>query len=147
MSIYNIKISDIDLSQYIDKYILFVNIADQCGLSGQLKQIQEFYVQNKKNVMVIGCPSNDFKQLSIQKKDLEEWCSKHHRVTFPMTDPIRVNGVETHKLYTYLKSRALGLFGQEYIFWNFTKFLVFPNEERIVRFSPITGVNKILRSK
>ena len=65
MSIYNIKInaidgSPIDLNDYKGKYILFVNVASECGFTGQYEDLQKLYDTYQDKLMVIGVPCNQF---------------------------------------------------------------------------------------
>ena len=65
MSIYNISIkniegSEISLSDYKGKYILFVNVASNCGFTRQYKDLQQLYDQNSDKLVVIGVPCNQF---------------------------------------------------------------------------------------
>src|SRR5690606_35530085 len=64
-SIYDIPINDIDgqpikLSDYKGKKILFVNVASECGFTGQYEELQKLYKTYKDKLMVIGVPCNQF---------------------------------------------------------------------------------------
>ena len=64
-SIYNLSIKSIsnetiDLSQYKDKYILFVNVASKCGFTKQYKDLQKLHDTYKDRLVVIGLPCNQF---------------------------------------------------------------------------------------
>ena len=64
-SIYNLSIKSIsnetiDLSQYKDKYILFVNVASKCGFTKQYKDLQKLHETYKDRLVVIGLPCNQF---------------------------------------------------------------------------------------
>ena len=63
--IYKIKINSlqnkaIDLSEYKNKFILFVNVASKCGFTSQYKELEELYKTHKDNLMIIGSPCNQF---------------------------------------------------------------------------------------
>ena len=65
MSIYDISINNIEgnemsLSDYKGKYILFVNVASNCGFTRQYKDLQQLYDQNSDKLVVIGVPCNQF---------------------------------------------------------------------------------------
>ena len=71
--IYDIEINDIkgasiDLHQFRGKYILFVNVASNCGFTNQYSDLQELYQQYKKNLIVIGLPCNQFEDKSQEMK-------------------------------------------------------------------------------
>ena len=64
-SIYDIAINDIsgkaiDLGAFKGKYILFVNVASECGFTQQYAGLEELYQLYKDNLIVIGLPCNQF---------------------------------------------------------------------------------------
>ena len=64
-SIYDIKINalngeKINLSDYKGKYILFVNVASECGFTGQYEDLEKLYETYKDKLMIIGVPCNQF---------------------------------------------------------------------------------------
>ena len=64
-SIYDIKINDIagepiELSDFKDKYLLFVNVASKCGFTDQYKDLQELHEKYMDNLVVVGLPCNQF---------------------------------------------------------------------------------------
>jgi glutathione peroxidase len=64
-SIYDIKLKAlngdiIDLYDYRGKYILFVNVASECGFTGQYEDLQKLYDKHKDKLMIIGAPCNQF---------------------------------------------------------------------------------------
>ena len=65
----------IKLSDYKDKVIVVVNVASRCGYTPQYENLQTLYNDYKnKNVVVIGIPTNNFKQepgTNDQIKDLD----------------------------------------------------------------------------
>ena len=53
----------IKLSEYKEKVIVVVNVASRCGYTPQYSDLQELWVNYKsKDVVVIGVPTNNFKQ-------------------------------------------------------------------------------------
>ena len=60
ISIKNIEGSEMSLSDYKGKYILFVNVASNCGFTRQYKDLQQLYEQNSDKLVVIGVPCNQF---------------------------------------------------------------------------------------
>ena len=64
-SIYNIEINNIkgepiDLNKFKGKYILFVNVASECGFTGQYKSLEELYKKYQEDLIIIGTPCNQF---------------------------------------------------------------------------------------
>ena len=74
MSIYDINInaldgSPIDLKTFQGKYILFVNVASECGFTNQYEGLQKLFDTYKDDLMVIGdCNQLDNKNQEIQNK-------------------------------------------------------------------------------
>jgi len=115
-----------DLGQHRGQVILFVNVASECGFTGQYAGLQQVYVTYQtKGLTVIGVPSNDFGVLSGQEPgsnaEIKTFCSTKFKVTFPMMAKVAVKGKAMHPLYSFLTSTAPG---QPSVSWNFNKFLV-----------------------
>ena len=126
------------LSAFPDKALLIVNVASRCGLTPQyetLEQLQQRY--GDRGLQVLGFPSNQFFQELGSNESIKEFCSMTYGVTFPIFNPVRVNGRREHPLYTQLKktSDATGKAGK--VKWNFEKFLLAPLG-KIYRFRPST---------
>lgn len=144
MSIYDIDVTlengeVYSLERYRGKVLLIVNTATNCGLATQFDEMQEIYEKYKnQDLVVLGFPSNQFKQELDSGKDAAEACRTAYGVDFPMHEIIKVNGDAAHPLFKYLKEQANGTFG-DIIKWNFTKFLVDKNGDVVDRFAPTTA--------
>jgi len=144
MNIYDIEVTAENGETYkLEKYkghpMVIVNTATKCGLAPQFAQLEDLY-QTYKNqgLVVLGFPSNQFKQELSSSSEAGEACRMTYGVSFPMHDLVQVNGKDTSELFKYLKSHSKGLLGSE-IKWNFTKFLVDRNGEVVERFGPKTN--------
>ena len=67
MNLYDIKINSLDgtpinLKAYKGQFILFVNVASECGFTSQYDGLQRLYDNYKGKLMVIGVPCNQFGQ-------------------------------------------------------------------------------------
>ena len=126
------------LAAHKGKALLLVNVASKCGLTpqyGQLEELQEKYAG--KGFTVIGFPCNQFGgQEPGSAEEIQSFCSATYGVTFPMTEKIEVNGPGRHPIYQALTQvpDASGHTGD--IRWNFEKFLVSADGERVTRFNP-----------
>ena len=118
-SIKSINGTSLDLSAYKGKPVLVVNIATQCGYTGQLDGLEKLHDKYKeKGLVVLGIPSNDFGgQTPESETDVAKFCKMNYGVSFPLTAKTVVKGSEKHPL---IKTLA----GSEEIDWNFEKFLV-----------------------
>lgn len=64
--------------RYKGKIVVIVNTASQCGLTGQLSEIESFYKKYKdKGIVVLGFPANDFLgQEPLNDAEIKSFCSK-----------------------------------------------------------------------
>jgi len=142
--IYNIKINSlqntaIDLSEYKNKYILFVNVASKCGFTSQYKELEELYKMHEDNLMIIGSPCNQFgSQEPGTAEDIEAFCKVNFGVTFLMTEKIDVKGSKQHTLYTWLTDKTLNSSKSSSVKWNFQKYLVSPEGQLVDYYFSIT---------
>jgi glutathione peroxidase len=127
---YDIKIDSlqgkpIHLSDYKNKYILFVNVASKCGFTPQYKDLQELSDTYKDNLVVIGVPCNQFgKQEPGNADEIEEFCQVNYGVSFLITEKVDVKGDNQHPLYTWLTSKKMNGKKSSSVKWNFQKYLV-----------------------
>lgn len=129
---------EVDMSEFEGKVLLIVNVASECGLTPQYKELQA--LQEKyadKGLVVIGFPCNQFGgQEPGTEKDIKKFCSEKYKVTFPMMSKIDVNGEKQAPLYEYLKSHSEK---KDNISWNFEKFVVGKDGKVAGRISPRTS--------
>ena len=143
-SIYNIKInnidgSPIDLNTYRGKFILFVNVASECGFTGQYEDLQKLYDTYQDKLMVIGVPCNQFGgQEPGSAKTIQSFCKKNYGVTFLITEKVDVKGKNQHPLYEWLTNKDLNGVENTSVKWNFHKYLVDGNGQFLDYFYSIT---------
>ena len=143
-SIYNIKInnidgSPIDLNTYRGKFILFVNVASECGFTGQYEDLQKLYDTYQDKLMVIGVPCNQFGgQEPGSAKTIQTFCKKNYGVTFLITEKVDVKGKNQHPLYEWLTNKDLNGVENTSVKWNFHKYLVDGNGQFLDYFYSIT---------
>lgn len=143
MNIYDIEVAlengeTYKLDKYKGKTLLIVNTATKCGLAPQFDELQKLYDKYKDDdFIVLGFPTNQFKQEIDSASDAAESCRMTYGVTFPMHDMVKVNGSDAHPLFKLLTEETKGITGKA-VKWNFTKFLVDKNGTIIKRFAPTT---------
>ena len=114
-SIYNIEINNIkgepiDLNKFKGKYILFVNVASECGFTGQYKGLEELYKKYQEDLIIIGTPCNQFgAQEPASEEEIQQFCSNVYGVSFLLTEK-RLNGRSSSSVK-----------------WNFQKYLINPD--------------------
>jgi glutathione peroxidase len=135
---------EIAMNAYKGKVVLVVNTASKCGLTPQYKGLERLYRDYRdKGFVILGFPCNQFgKQEPGNAKQISEGCLLNYGVSFPMFAKIEVNGKNSHQLYSYLKTKLKGCFGNA-IKWNFGKFLIDRSGTPVKRFSPITTPEKL----
>ena len=132
------------MESYKDKVLLIVNTASKCGFTPQYKGLEALHQKYKdQGLVVLGFPCNQFAhQEPGSDAEIQNFCALNFGVSFPVMAKIDVNGKNTHPLFAELKKRTKGLLGDT-VKWNFTKFLVSPNGEKIKRFEPTVEPEKM----
>ena len=149
-TIYEIPVKTIEgeettLEKYRGKKMLIVNVASRCGFTPQYAGLEKLYQEYKdKGLVVLGFPCDQFAhQEPGSDAEIKKFCESTYQVTFPLFSKIEVMGDKAHPLYVYLKQGAKGIFGTEWIKWNFTKFLVNEKGEVVQRYAPAVSPQKI----
>lgn len=143
-SIYDFSFKDpagteISLDQFKGKLLLLVNTATKCGLAPQFTELEALHTEYKDSgLVVIGFPCDQFAgQEPETNETMVGVCQINFGVTFQLSEKINVNGAQTHPIFAYLKKHSSALLGKD-IKWNFTKFLVSPDGQKITRYAPTT---------
>ena len=141
MTIYDLTVTDstgdaYQLDRYKGKVMLIANTATKCGLAGQFDDLEALYKKyDHQGLVVLGFPSNQFKQETGTGSDAAEACRLSYGVSFPMHDLVKLNGDDAHPLFKLLTEETKGMLGKS-VKWNFTKFLVDRDGNIIKRYSP-----------
>ena len=114
--------SKIILEEYKGKIIVVVNVASRCGYTPQYEGLQNLYTNYKnKNLVVIGVPTNNFKQEPGSNKEIKDFCETNFGINFPMTEKTNVIGNDAHPFYKWAKENH----GKSAVpKWNFHKILI-----------------------
>ena len=121
----DIEGNTIKLSDYKGKYVLFVNVASNCGFTRQYRELQKLYNDNDEKLVVVGVPCNQFGgQEPGNEENISIFCSEKYNVTFPMTEKVSVRGSNQHPLYKWLTSKELNGRKNSSVKWNFQKYLI-----------------------
>jgi len=144
-NIYSFKVKKVNgeeqpLSAYRNKVVLIVNTASACGLTPQLKELQQLKDEiNSPDFEILGFPSNDFgKQEPLNGSDIASFCEINHGVKFPVFDKIIVRGENAHPLYQFLSNKKQNTKLNSKPRWNFHKYIVNKNGGLEDYFFPFT---------
>lgn len=144
MNLYNIKInslegSPIDFRDFKGQYLLFVNVASECGFTGQYEGLQRLYDNYKGKLMVVGVPCNQFGQQEPGSyQQIKSFCKENYGVSFLMTEKIEVKGKRQHPLYQWLTDKNLNGVKTTSVKWNFQKYMIGKEGEFIDYFYSMT---------
>ena len=128
----------IKLSQYRGKVIVVVNVASRCGYTPQYKDLQSLWSTYKNDVVVIGVPTNNFKQEPKDNAEIKKFCETNFGVNFPMTEKMDVIGNNAHPFYKWAKkNHGIGAIPK----WNFHKIVIGKNGKVIDTFASFTKPN------
>jgi len=127
----------INLNDYKNKVIIVVNVASRCGFTNQYEDLQNLWTNYKdKNLVVIGVPSNNFKQETGTNKNIKDFCETNFNINFPMTEKMDVIGNNAHPFFTWARENH----GKSAIpKWNFHKIIIGKNGRVIDTFASITN--------
>jgi glutathione peroxidase len=131
---------EVDLKDYEGKVILIVNVASQCGLTPQYKELEALHEKySEKGLAILGFPCNQFGgQEPGTADEIREFCTTKYDVKFDLFSKIDVNDENADPLYKYLTSVETEPKGPGKISWNFEKFLLDREGNVIARFEPRT---------
>jgi len=135
----------IKLSEYKNKVIVVVNVASRCGFTNQYDGLQKLWSDYKdKDVVVLGVPTNDFKQEPGSNSEIKDFCETNFNVNFPMTKKVSVVGEKSHPFYKWAKDNH----GKSAVpKWNFHKIIIGKDGKVADTFASITkpSSNKFIK--
>jgi len=131
------SLQDIDgtqqaLASYKGKVVLVVNTASHCGFTPQYKGLEALYKQYaSKGFVILGFPSNDFRQELASNSEVKTFCSTNYGVTFPLFSRTSVKGPDANPLFAALAKEPEDIGAPPT--WNFTKYLLNRSGEPVAR--------------
>ena len=132
----NIEGGTINLNDYKDKVIVVVNVASRCGFTNQYEDLQKLWANYKNDgLVVLGIPTNNFKQEPGSNKDIKDFCETNFKIDFPMSEKVDVIGKNSHEFYKWAKQNY-GLSAVPK--WNFHKIIISKDGKISNTFASIT---------
>ena len=127
---------EIKLNEFQNKVLVVVNVASRCGFTNQYADLQKLWDNYKsKDLVVIGIPTNNFKQEPGSNKEIKEFCETNFGITFPITEKVSVIGPNAHPFYVWAKeNHGISAIPK----WNFHKIIIDKKGKVSKTFSSIT---------
>ena len=123
------------LCQYAGRVLLVVNTASYCGFTSQYEGLEALHARfAARGLVVMGFPSNDFRQEDADARKTADICFNTYGVKFPMFTSVAVRGPQAHPLFAAL-ARSTGQTPS----WNFNKYLVGRDGTPLAHFGSNTG--------
>jgi glutathione peroxidase len=115
------------------RVVLAVNTASRCGFTPQFEGLEALYrSRSDRGLVVVGFPSNDFRQELARDADIADFCTLSYGVSFPMAARSHVTGPNSNPLFAAIAARP-GPAGEP-PGWNFTKYLLDRDGRLVARF-------------
>ena len=126
----------VKLSDFTNKVIVVVNVASRCGYTPQYNDLQTIWSDYKdKGLVVIGVPTNNFKQEPGSNKEIKDFCETNFGINFPMSEKVDVIGKEAHPFFKWAReNHGISAIPK----WNFHKIIIGKDGKIIDTFASFT---------
>lgn len=133
----------VELCQFAGKPLLIVNTASYCGFTGQFGGLETLWQELRdEDLIVLGFPSNDFRQEDDDEAVTAEVCYVNYGVSFTMLAPSAVSSGAVNPVFAELARQ-----GATPPRWNFHKYVVNRDGQLVAEFgSRTTPDDAALRS-
>jgi glutathione peroxidase len=119
---------EISFEEYRGKKVMLVNVASNCGYTGQYNSLEQLYKNHKDNLIILGFPANDFNnQEPSSDEAIERFCRINFGVTFPLFKKGSVLRPHQGTVYKWLSDKKQNGWNNQQPIWNFSKYLINEN--------------------
>ncbi len=125
----------LDLCSFTGQPLLIVNTASHCGFTGQFEGLEKLNQRYQdQGLVILGFPSNDFRQEARDEAKTAEVCFINFGVTFTMLSPSSVSRGKLNPVFAELRDQGATLPR-----WNFFKYLINTEGELVASFGSRTS--------
>lgn len=113
-------------SSFKGKKVIIVNTASDCGFTGQYDELEKLHQQYGNQLVILGFPSNDFKEQEKKSDDeIAAFCKINYGVSFPLMKKSVVTKVpDQQRVFEWLSNSTLNGWCNQSPEWNFCKYLI-----------------------
>ena len=117
---------------------MVVNVASRCGYTPQYEGLQNLWMNYKEDLVVIGVPTNNFKQEPGSNSEIKDFCETNFGIDFPISEKTDVIGKNAHPFYQWAKkNHGISAIPK----WNFHKIIIGKNGKIVETFASFTKPN------
>ena len=105
----------VDISTYMGRTLLIVNVASFCNFTRQYKNLQMLNEKfSSQNFSLLAFPCNDFfNQEPGFEEEIIDFCNIEYGVKFDVFKKIKIRGVDAHPLYKHLEGEISPVIGSK----------------------------------
>lgn len=121
--------NELDFTSLKGKKVLLVNTASDCGYTDQYAELEKLYEKYNNSLVIIGFPSNDFKQQENgTDEEIAQFCKLNFGISFPMMKKsVVIKSDQQNEVFRWLTDLSLNGWNNKQPTWNFCKYLVNEN--------------------
>jgi glutathione peroxidase len=125
------KGKEISFEEFRGKKVMLVNVASNCGYTGQYDSLENLYKEHKEHLVILGFPANDFNdQEPSSDEAIDRFCRINFGVTFPLIKKGSVLKPHQEEVYKWLTDKRQNGWNDQQPIWNFSKYLI--NEKGVL---------------
>lgn len=117
---------ELDFNNLRGKKVMIVNTASNCGFTNQYESLQKLYEANQDKLVILGFPSNDFKEQEKGDEDqIAQFCQINFGVSFPlMKKSVVVKEKDQNQVFEWLSTKNENGWNEQAPVWNFSKYII-----------------------